>query len=71
MELGSPALTDYDGGSTELLSEAGRIAAVLQRDAELFNRSSVDPAEVALLLSMRTYLWTGASTARAASASTA
>jgi beta-galactosidase GanA len=56
VELGSPALTDYDGESTELLEMAGRISRLLQSDADLFNRSRVERAQVALVLSMRAYL---------------
>jgi beta-galactosidase GanA len=56
VEFASPGLTDYDGEPTELLVEAGRISGVLQTDADLFNRSRVEPARVALVLSMRTYL---------------
>ncbi len=56
VEFGSPGLTDYDGEPTELLKEAGRISRVLQSHAGLFNRARVEPARVALVLSMRTYL---------------
>lgn len=56
VEFASPALTDYDGSPTELLREAKRICGVLQGNADLFKRSRADKAEVAIVLSMRTYL---------------
>lgn len=55
-EFGCPGLTDYDGGPTDLLAEAGRIARVLRSEEALFEQARVDEARVALVLSMRTYL---------------
>ena len=56
VEFASPGLTGYDGEPTDLLDMAGKISRVLQSNADLFNRSTVEPAPVALVLSMRTYL---------------
>jgi len=56
VEHACPALTDYEGGPTELLDEARRIGAVLRANEALFRTSRADTARVAIVLSMRTYL---------------
>ena len=59
-ELGGFAMTDFDGGETNLTRCAGRLGKMLKENGELLNnRKSINP-EVAIVYSVRSHLadWT-------------
>ncbi len=55
-EMGAFGLTDYAGGPTELLDAVARVGRCLNDNAELFHQAQVQPAEIALVFSLNTYL---------------
>lgn len=55
-EFGGFALTDYDGEDTNLSVRAGKLSQMLQENADIFGSSAPEPAEVALVFSIRSYL---------------
>ncbi|MCE5240744.1 beta-galactosidase [bacterium] len=59
-EIGAFGLTDYAGEETELLRAVAQVGKTLNDHAALFRSARVEPAEVALLFSYRTFMadWT-------------
>lgn len=59
-EIGAFGLTDYAGEETELLRSVAQVGKVLTDNAALFQAAQVQPAEVGLLFSYRTFMadWT-------------
>jgi beta-galactosidase len=55
-EFGAYGLTDYSGGSTEILRAMSRVGKVLNENAALFQSSRPAPAPVAILFSYRTFM---------------
>jgi len=55
-ELGGFAMTDYDGGPTNLTKKAGQLGQFLAQYGEILEKGSTDPAQVALVFSIRSYL---------------
>ncbi|NSW90552.1 MAG: beta-galactosidase [Firmicutes bacterium] len=55
-EFGSPALTDYDGGTTENLEMVAKICDIIQKNDALFLSSQVEDAKIAIVFSMRSFL---------------
>ncbi|MHB8996584.1 MAG: beta-galactosidase [Armatimonadota bacterium] len=59
-EIGAFGLTDYAGEETELLRSVSQVGKALTENAALFTAAQVQPAEVGLLFSYRTFMadWT-------------
>ncbi len=54
-EFGGFSMTDYAGGPTNLSRCAERLCKMLQKNEDVFNNYSVDPAEVGLVFSIRSF----------------
>lgn len=65
MEFGGYALTDYDGGPTNLTKRASNFGRMLGKYGDLFNNASQDKAEVALVFSIRSYIAAWSSSGKA------
>ena len=55
-ELGGFAMTDYDGGPTNLTEKAKALGTLLRDHGELLETGKSAPAQVALVFSIRSYL---------------
>lgn len=55
-EFGGYAMTDYDGGPTNLSRCAGRLGEMLKRNGDVLSAGALPRAEVAVLFSIRSYL---------------
>lgn len=55
-EMGGFAMTDYDGGPTNLTKTAGEIGKFLAQYGEILEKGTTDSAQVALVFSIRSYL---------------
>ena len=56
MEFGGYAMTDYDGGPTNLSIRASKLCKTLKENADIFNGGKQDDAQVALVFSIRSYI---------------
>ncbi len=54
-ELGGYAMTDYDGGDTNLTRRAAKLGKMLQQNSALFNTAEPQKAQVGLIFSIRSY----------------
>lgn len=64
MEFGGYAMTDYDGGPTNLSLRASKLCKVLQENSDAFNNGVQDKASVALVFSVRSYIAAWASNSK-------
>lgn len=64
-EMGGFAMTDYDGGPTNLSIRAGKLGEFLSKYGEVLENGTSAPAEVALVFSIRSYLADWASRGKA------
>jgi len=55
-EMGGFAMTDYDGGPTNLSKKAGEIGKFLAQYGEILEKGTTASAQVALVFSIRSYL---------------
>lgn len=55
-EMGGFAMTDYDGGPTNLTKKAGEIGKFLAQYGEILEKGTTASAQVALVFSIRSYL---------------